>query len=212
MSLGNSRTSSIRTRSLLGCMVLLGTALALATCRSPVSESGPPAPLLPLATGNFWVYADSFFDHGTLVRVAVDTATVTGTDSARGQLWWRLRSRARGTREIGSQVQLRPDGLYALQFGFRGLQYEGATLLAPRDTAYSYHVLFEGDIALIRTVRKLAGRYSVPAGPFRGCVQYDDVLATNILAPGVGVIRRETPVDFFDSTYTTSTLLAYRVR
>ena len=205
------RLPMIRFRTIAGLAAILGGALALGNCDSP---SGPVAQrrLFPLATGNFWVYVDSYFDHGNVVQVRVDTSIVTGTDSALGGLWWHIRQHTRGTWDVGSQVQLRDDGLHAVMFGFPGRFYESRTLLVPRDTAYSYNYLYQGDIAVYRTVRKLPDRVTVPAGTFGDCVEYEDQLATNVLAQGVGILRRTTPLDFFDSTRTTSTLVDFRLR
>lgn len=149
--------------------------------------------IIPLSINNYWVYQDSVFNDGVLVKVSTDTLRYTKTFKSLtdGLVWWQ------GNLSIGL-----PDLLYVND---SSIFEANQRLFAPdiRDAKKEYG-LFQGDsvkyltsftdaAALGRSI-KMETDINTPAGIFTGCV-YFEKNARNYrkdqvyFKPGTGVIR-----------------------
>lgn len=149
--------------------------------------------MLPLSIRNYWVYEDSIFNNGVLLRVQFDTLRFTNTrrTATDGLVWW----------EASLYVGL-PSNIYSNESGFFTLE---SRLFAPDvvdarkefeipagDSA-KYLTSFEDIAAIGRSIR-LSEPVASPAGTFTDCIYFEknarffrrDQL---FVKPGVGIIK-----------------------
>lgn len=179
-----------------GSWVIGGVLLALAillSCNSDHSANPRPKavePLLRLAIGTYWVYADSVWD-STGVTARIDTATVI--DSLRDSLGlrWFL---SEDVPWLHSQIIQRADTICTLEVGPGGT-VRVAQFWPPRDTAYDYDIVV-GDFVRRRHVQWLDSTFHTSDDSFDSCITYryetpTYQINTQILAKGIGFVYAE---------------------
>lgn len=157
--------------------------------------------LMSLSSRNYWIYEDSIFENGSLLRVQYDTLRYTNNTKSLsdGLTWW----------ESDLYIGL-PQTLYANDSSFFTLQpklYNPDFVDAKKDYALfpgdslRYLASFD-DIAAQGRSLKMSGSYETPAGSFDNYI-YFEKNARNYrkdrlyFKPGVGVmkyIREKAPM------------------
>jgi hypothetical protein len=143
--------------------------------------------IIPFATGNFWVYADSVWKDGNLLTSGYDTLRITDVSNYNGELWWRFSD--------GSQLSERNDTVFELNRFIRC--YRRETLFFPLShslyqDSICYYISMNGYFDMIYTTRNSYISDQIiktPAGQFRECSRYDILNnKSQIVKPGIGVI------------------------
>lgn len=149
--------------------------------------------ILPLSVKNYWVYEDSIYSYGTLLRVQFDTLRYAYTKKSMedGLIWWQ------GNLTIGL-----PDMLYANDSAFfkigdrmftPGIKDARKDYPVPAGDSVKYLTSFDDIAANGRSVR-LKTPVTSPAGSFEDCIYFEknarffrrDQL---FFKPGIGVIK-----------------------
>ena len=149
--------------------------------------------ILPLSTKNYWVYLDSIFNNGVLLRVQLDTLRYSTTikSLADGLVWWE------GNLFIGL-----PETLYANDSAFfrlsdrlfsQDVKDVRKDFSIPSGDSLKYLANFEDAAAQGRTL-KLKTAIKTAAGTFNNCVYFEKnapfYLKDQVyFKPGLGVIK-----------------------
>lgn len=143
--------------------------------------------IVPFATGNFWVYADTVWKDGNLQSAGYDTLLITDVSVYNGELWWRFSD--------GSQLSERNDTVFELNRYIRCFRRE--TLFFSLSHSFfqdsiCYYISMNGYFDMIYTTRNSYISDQIiktPAGQFRECSRYDILNnKLQIVKPGIGVI------------------------
>lgn len=149
--------------------------------------------LLPLSTKNYWVYEDSIFNNGVLLRVQFDTLrfTTTRRSAPDGLIWWEP-SLSVGLPSIiytnDSAFFTLADRLFA-----PGMMDARKEYAIPAGDSARYLTSFEDIAAFGRSIR-LSEPVESPAGSFTDCIYFEknarffrrDQL---FFKPGIGIIK-----------------------
>jgi hypothetical protein len=162
-------------------------------CRSSVTKSvsanssATSDGIIPLAIGNYWVYADSVWQDGKLTQAGIDTLSVTGVSNYNDEIWWIFSD--------GSGLSQKDDTVFELDRNIRC--YGKNTLFFPvsynnfQDSVF-YFISMNNNFSHIQTVRNsriLEETVIVPAGSFRECSLYDILnYKKQIVKPGIGIL------------------------
>jgi hypothetical protein len=148
-------------------------------------------PILPMAMGNYWVYADSTWKNG-VIESSIDTVKVIDHETDSLGDWWVL---SQPLLSLGDRIMLKGDSIYTSQYGWTG-PYAEREYIPPVDTPYTYHMILYGDIGFLRTVFRSFTMITTPAGAFDGLYGYDcrfycSEPLRQFIKPGVGFIYQE---------------------
>jgi hypothetical protein len=149
--------------------------------------------LLPLSTGNYWIYLDSVFMNGEFSTARYDTLRYSTTYKTLpdGLVWWK------GNVNVGL-----PDRMYSNDSALFKLEdrlfTSGITdarkdySLFPGDSI-RYLASFEDAAAIGRSL-KIPGSYKSPAGSFSDCVYFEKNARSYrrdqvYFKPGIGVLK-----------------------
>ncbi len=158
--------------------------------------------ILPMAIGNYWVYADSVWDTDHFIG-SIDSVMVRGqfTDST-GSKWWTLTG---SLFDLNDSIMIRNDSIFDYQ---HGAVYDFASLfyIPSKDTLSTYGVLI-GDIMSDRTVQLESNIISTPVGRWLGTYSYYSDQITpythSWIVPGIGFIKMEERYFDYDAAQIT---------
>jgi hypothetical protein len=143
--------------------------------------------VIPFAIGNYWVYADTVWEEGNILKAGFDTIRINSVSNYNGELWWMFSD--------GSQLSERHDTVFELNRYIRCFGRE--TLFFPLSHTnfqdrVCFYISLNGYFDMIYTIRNsslLNNVFITPAGQFRECSKYDILNnKVQIVKPGVGII------------------------
>lgn len=149
--------------------------------------------MLPLSIKNYWVYEDSIYNNGVLLRVQLDTLRFTNTrrTATDGLVWW----------EASLSVGL-PSNIYSNASAFftledrlfsPGMVDARKEFEIPSGDSAKYLTSFDDIAAFGRSIR-LSEPVVSPAGTFNDCIYFEKNARffrrdQVIVKPGVGIIK-----------------------
>jgi len=158
-----------------------------------INYSGNHCGLLPLNSGNYWIYEDSIFDNsGNLKTVQLDTLSYTKTIRTPDNLiWWE------GNKNVGlpNQVYSSNTAIYGLQRGFfiADSFYSKKEFYEVEKDSASYYSAF-GDIFAVGKVVRKSELIQTNLGAFTNYILFEKYAPGYrrdrvYFAPGFGVIK-----------------------
>lgn len=176
-----------------------------------------PNGLIPTATGNSWIYADSLWKSSGLTT-EFDSVFILGVELINNQPWWHLSDNSFATVLISPIFMIENDTIYHMETFYPAGNAPAIQFIPPQDTAVTYTTLLGGDVLYTRIVYKLTDPFITPAGIFNECVKYihydyggepDDVC---VICPGVGIVYRLIIFNAWNQFFHSSTLVKYQIK
>ena len=138
----------------------------------PTSPARPrtssEAPLLPLALGNYWIYADTIWING-VPQGRIDTVEVVGQLTDTLGDWWLLSG---WLFNLGTRVIVRGDSIVTYQCCIVNPEgeheYSEVEYVPAVDTPFVHEMILDGDIMFYRTVNRVDSSITTAAGKFSG--------------------------------------------
>lgn len=180
------------------------TALLLLLLLADRSSCNRTAPgniksLVPLAVGNFWVYADSTFTEGRLAAVSNDTDKIVSTGEWNGKTTFVFND--------GREWYAGGDTIYQLSRQRTGTKFPSPVMMAT-ETAATFNYVFGGDVVMQKTIEKLQ---VCPEVKWQSAVCYkitDHCEGYQVVAAGIGMVREKITACFMQKgSYSTRTLI-----
>lgn len=170
----------------------------------------PSDVIIPLATGNTWVYVDSSFGPFG-IEVQVDTVTIHSTNNIENKIWYET-----GGSPFYSYIRSSNDTIYELQSLTNPDRYISAEWLIPTTLDTMEYLRLVNGIALYNMycIRKdsiyLIGntkfsKYSVYWNNLSGEIRMI------IVAPGIGIIETDHIINDLENVHKKKTLLSYKI-
>ena len=147
--------------------------------------------ILPMAIGNYWIYADTSW-RGGVTDSSIDTVKVVDHVTDYLGDWWVL---SQPLLSLGDRIMLKGDSIYTSQYDWVG-PYAEREYIPPIDTPYTYYMRLYGDIVFSRTVYRSFTMITTPAGAFDALYAYDcnfycSEPLRQFIKPGVGFVYQE---------------------
>lgn len=173
-----------------------------------------PNGLIPTATGNYWIYADSIWQNNE-IRISHDTISIKGVELIGDQPWWHLSKIGFAAATLGDRFLIRKDTIYSMEYSPGGSS-ASLEFIPPQDTAVTFITLLGGDVLYPRTVYRLSDPVVIPVGSFDSCAIYihdqGDLVEKYILCPGAGILYRSVQFDGYGNPFIhTATLIDYHI-
>ncbi|TVM01452.1 MAG: hypothetical protein CV087_10840 [Candidatus Brocadia sp. WS118] len=175
-----------------------------------------PNGLIPTATGNSWIYADSLWKSSGLTT-EFDSVSIIGVELINDQPWWHLSGYSLTTILISPKFMIENDTIYHMETFYPAGNAPAIQFIPPQDTAVTYTTLLGGDVLYTRTVYKLTDPFITPAGIFNDCVKYihydysgeaDNIC---VICPGVGIVYRLIVFNAWNQFIHSSTLVEFQI-
>jgi hypothetical protein len=169
----------------------------IVSCSDSDETTGSKNQIIPLSSGNQWVYLDSIITE-TEEYAFRDTVEITGNRMSHDTTWWTF-SRPFNPLIDALEFMIHDGKIYSLQHTesphgiseIISLEY----VAAPTIGSLTYSSLFAGDALYERTVKKWNNMVTTPAGIFYPSYRYTYEIypyrMTEIICPKYGMISLE---------------------